>query len=200
MAQYLAHTTRLEAVNTILSTIGGSPVSTLEGTGIEDVEIAVRIVDEVTRRVATTAYNWNTDENYELTPDVSGHIQVPTGALSVDPSDRTLNCVVRRHPTTNQLSLWNKDDKTWSFENPVEVNIVWGTPFEDLPEEARDYILLSAGRTFQQRYVGSQVLDRYSQEDEFRARAKLNRTELRSRDFNLFRSNPSLANFSNRRY
>ena len=200
MASYLSHTSRLEAVNTILSTIGGSPVSTLEATGIEDVELAVRILDEVTRRVSTIAYNWNTDAAYEISPDVSGHIKLPVGALSMDPSDRTVNYVVRRNPTTSELSFWNKADKTWVFTEPVEVDIVWGLPFEDLPEEARDYIVLSAGRTFQKRYVGAQVLDRYSEEDEFRARAQLRRTELRSRDLNLFRDNPGMATYANRRY
>ena len=198
--RYLEHTTRLEAVNTILGTIGNSPVSSIEGTGIEDVEIAASLIDEVTRRVSLTSYNWNTDENYALSPNASGYIEKPAGALSVDPQSPQDNFVVRRNPATNILSLWNKDDQTWVFGDPVDVKITWGFPFEDLPEEARNFIVLSAGRMFQKRVVGAQVLDRYTAEDEARAWALLTRAELRSRDFNLFRQNRGMAYVNNRQY
>lgn len=200
MARYLAPTTRLEAVNTILATIGGAPVSSLENTGIEDVEIAVSLIEEVTRRVLTHGYNWNTDANYPLAPDASKRINMPTGALIVDPTDKTQNLVIRRHPVTDLLCFWNKDERTWDFEDAVEVNITWGFPFDDLPEEARDYIVLAAGRMFQKRFVGAMVLDRYAEEDEMKAWFKLARAELKSRDYNMFRQSSTLQAFGNRRY
>lgn len=196
----LEHTTLLEAVNTVLSTVGNSPVSSVDGTGIEDADLAHRLITETARRVCLRRYDWNTDSDYPLSPDADGYINVPLGALQVDPQDPTVKCVVRRNPDNNKLGLWNKTDHTFAFDDEVECEITWGFPFEDLPEIARDYVVLDAGRTFQKRFVGSQVLDRYSAEDVARAWAALRGSELRSRDYNLFRDNPSMARANNRSY
>lgn len=196
----LTPTTTLDAVNTILSTIGGSPVSQVEGSGIDDADIAYRLLVETTRRVCLRSYDWNTDDNYSLAPDANGHINVPATALDVDPEDGTTRAVVRTNPETGKRALWDKSGHTFQFAAAVPVRITWGFGFEELPEAARDYITISAGRTFQKRFVGSQVLDRYSAEDEMRAYAALRAGELRSRDFNLFRDNPSMARSNNRSY
>lgn len=196
----LEHTTLLEAVNTVLATVGNSPVVTVDGSGIEDSAIAYRMIVEESRRVCLGAYDWNTDDNFKLVPDANGYITIPLGALRVDPQDPTVRAVVRRNPVTDQLGLWDKANHTFKFSSDVPCEITWGFPFDDLPEHARDYIVLSAGRTFQKRYVGSQVLDRYSAEDVAHAWARVRATELRSRDYNLFRDNPSMARANNRSY
>lgn len=198
--QLLNHTTELEAVNTILATVGNSPVAAVEGTGIEDVDIAYRMLVELTRRVNLRAYNWNSDRDYPLAPDTDGYISIPQGALVVDPQDPTVNAVVRRNAANGKLGLWDKANLTFVFDATVNCKIIWGFPFQDLPEVARDYIVLSAGRTFQKRYVGSQVLDRYSAEDVAGAWALLQGTELRDRNYNLFRDNPGMARINSRSY
>lgn len=198
--QLLNHTTELEAVNTILATVGNSPVAAVEGTGIEDVDIAYRMLVELTRRVNLRAYNWNSDRDYPLAPDTDGYINIPQGALVVDPQDPTVNAVVRRNAANGKLGLWDKANLTFVFDATVNCKIIWGFPFQDLPEVARDYIVLSAGRTFQKRYVGSQVLDRYSAEDVAGAWALLQGTELRDRNYNLFRDNPGMARINSRSY
>lgn len=196
----LEHTTLLEAVNTVLSTVGNAPVSSVDGGGIEDADIALRLVTELTRRVCNRSFDWNTDSEYPLAPDAEGYINLPLGALTVDPQTPTDKLVVRRNPANDKLGLWNKSTHTFSFTEAVECEVTWGFPFEDLPETARDFIVLSAGRTFQKRFVGSQVLDRYSAEDVAEAWAELKKTELRSRDYNLFRDNPTMARSANRSY
>lgn len=196
----LEHTTLLEAVNTVLSTVGNSPVSSVDGSGIEDADLAFRLITEATRRVCLGSYDWNTDNDYPLAPDTEGYISLPSGALTVDPQTPTTKLVVRRNPANEKLGLWDKSNHTFKIEGSVPCQITWGFPFEDLPEIARDFIVLSSGRTFQKRFVGSQVLDRYSAEDVARASAALERTELRSRDYNLFRDNPSMARVNNRSY
>ena len=196
----LEHTTLLEAINTILSTVGNSPVSSVGVTGIEDADIAYRMLIEASRRVCLGSYDWNTDSNYPLAPDEDGFIALPVGALTVDASDRTAKLVTRRNPANDQLCLWDKLNHTFRFSSPVPCEIAWGFPFEDLPEVARNFIVLDSGRTFQKRFVGSQVLDNYTAEDVAQAWALLKATELRSRDYNLFRDNPSMARSINRSY
>ena len=196
----LEHTTMLEAVNTVLGTVGNSPVSSVDGEGIEDADIAFRSIVELTRRVCLRAFDWKTDSDYPLSRGGSGFINLPIGAMKVDPQSAATRCVIRRNPANEQMGLWDKSNRTFKFTAPVPCEITWAFPFEDLPEIARDFIVLSAGRTFQKRFVGSQVLDRYTAEDVAIANAELQKTELRSRDFNLFRDNPSMARANSRSY
>jgi hypothetical protein len=193
--------TELDAVNEMLMSIGQAPVNTLAVTGIQDVNIAKAELTKVSRRVQSRGWNWNTDDNYTLNPDVDGAILIPEGALKVDASDTGSNLVQRRHPTKNAMALYDRDNQTFTFTAPVAVQIIWGFAFEDMPETARTYIATSAGRKFQSRVVGSQILDRYQQEDEQVAWVLLDREERASRDTNLFRTGPaSIVGFGSRQY
>nr|WP_294850041.1 hypothetical protein [uncultured Sphingomonas sp.] len=191
--------TELDAVNEMLMSIGQAPVNTLAVSGIKDVNIAKAELTKVSRRIQSRGWNWNTDEAYELSPDIDGVIAVPTGALKLDASDNFTNIVQRRHPTKNVMALYNRDERTFEFASPVPVKIVWGFAFEDLPETARAYVATSAGRKFQSRVIGSQILDRFQAEDEATAWVLLEREERASRDTNMFRGS-SLGAFGNRMY
>ena len=57
-----ATTSKLEAVNTMLQTIGESTVTTLGGTLPYEVSAAVTILDEVTREVCMDSYVFNTEK------------------------------------------------------------------------------------------------------------------------------------------
>lgn len=189
--------TELEAVNEMLMSIGQAPVSTLAVSGIKDVNIAKAELQKVSRRVQSQGWNWNSDEAYPLSPDVDGVVLIPAGAIKVDPTDKFVNLVQRRHPTKG-LALYDRDNRTFVFEAPVDCDIVWAYEFEDLPETARCYVATAAGRKFQSRVIGSRILDAFQAEDEARAWTLLIREERASRDTNLFRKNPGLQAFSNR--
>lgn len=191
--------TELEAVNEMLMSIGQAPVSTLAVTGIKDVNVAKAELLKVSRRIQSRGWNWNTDNDYELTPDVDGHIAIPNGVLKIDAGSKQNNYVQRRHETKG-LCLYNRDDRTFVFDDGVDCEIVWGFDFEDLPETARTYVATSAGRKFQSRVIGSRVLDQFQAEDEARAYMLLEREERASRDTNMFRINTGLQGFGSRRY
>ncbi|WJY17673.1 hypothetical protein QQS45_08430 [Alteriqipengyuania flavescens] len=196
----LSFTTELEAVNSMLASIGQSPVPGLDDSGIEDANRARDTLRATTRGVLTRGYDFNTDEGYELRPDSEGLIKLPTGVLEIDPSDNSQSIVARRHPN-GALCLWNKADKTWAFDGPVACDIVWGFEFIDLPETARAYITTSAGRQFQQGSVGAQILDRFEAEDESRLFMMLEKREAKSRRANVLRDNPAVSgSVNNRRY
>lgn len=196
----LSFTTELEAVNSMLSSIGLSPVPSIEDTGIEDAARARDILRATARGVLVRGYDFNTDDGYELAPGPDGIIRVPVGALEVDASDSAVRVVVRRHPSVG-LALWNKGSMGWQFAAPVPCKIVWGFPYTDLPETARAYIATSAGRQFQQGSVGATVLDRFEAEDEERLLLLLEKREAKSRGANIFRDNAAIANtVGNRRY
>lgn len=190
--------TELEAVNEMLMSIGQSPVNTLTVSGIKDVSIAHQRLQQATRRTLTRGYTFNTDEDYELSPDVDGIVILPSNALRIESMD-TANLVMRRHPNKG-MAVYNKDERTFIFTAPVSLKIIWAFPFGDLPETARNYIATVAARRFQSKAIGSQILDRYEEEDEMKAWLLLDREERGSRKTNLFRNSSFLSSFGNRSY
>lgn len=196
----LTPTTELEAVNRMLGSIGQAPVNSLDTSGIPDVTRALRYLREALLDVQARGWSWNTDKNYELQPDPSGYIAVPTGALEVDPSDKTEPVVVRRNPVTEQLSLYHLEDQTFEFDEAVEVDIIWGFAFEDIPQAARTYVAIAASRKFQAQTVSSGPLDGFNQADEDTAWRRLDRMERRVRDTNSFRVNPEASRMLRRRF
>lgn len=200
MSTLLAPTTELEAVNRLLGSIGQGPVNTLEFSGIPDVTDALSYLRDALKDVEAVGWSWNTDRSYTLNPDPSDYIPIPTGALEVDPEDKALNVVVRRNPNTGQLSLYSQADQSFKFDAPVDVNIIWAFPFEDIPQAARTYVTIIAARRFQAQRVTSAVLERFQEADEQKAFWALHRTERRVRDANSFRGNREGARMLRRRF
>jgi hypothetical protein len=74
----LVLTTELDAVNTMLYTIGEQPVSSLAESGLADVAIAKTILTEQSRRFQAKGWDFNTDKDYALAVDINSKIPVPT--------------------------------------------------------------------------------------------------------------------------
>ena len=183
--------TELEAVNDMLVGIGQLPVNAIIPE-IVDQSIALGELNKVVREVCLYGFKFNTDEDHVLTPDVDGFIAVPTGALDIDPMDKAQDIVVRKHPTKG-FGLWDAANLTWTITAPVKVRIKWSYTFDALPEAARGYAVIAAGRKFQARVIGDPTADRFGEEDQRRAWLTLQRQQSASADTNLFRANKTLA-------
>ncbi len=196
----LAPLDELDAVNTMLESIGQAPVSSLSTVGLGDVSLARATLQRRTRSLQLLGWAFNTDEDYELIPDTQGILRVPQGVLRIDPMDRGTALRSRKHPS-GFWAIWDGGNRRWTFTERPKFRVVWGFPFEDMPETARHYVALSAARIFQKRIIGSDSLDGFNAEDEQRAWNTLQRDERATRDTNLFSRNPTLAaTVANRRY
>lgn len=183
--------TELEAVNSMLAATGQAPVNSFSGT-ISDQNIARGHLANVVREVCSHGFSFNTDENYVLTPDVDGVITIPAGAMSVNPMDPRQNLVQRLHPTHEQMCLWDKANLTWTISEPVKVRIRWSYTYDALPELARVYATVKAGRLFLADFVGDAQRERFAQEDEQRAWINLRRDQTAISDINVF-DNPRIG-------
>ena len=76
-------TTKLEAVNTLLATIGESPVNSLTS-GLVEASLAEQTLDNVSRDMQSTGWAFNTDLTFQLTPNASNEITLPANCLHVD--------------------------------------------------------------------------------------------------------------------
>lgn len=182
----MSPTSKLEAVNVMLSRIGESPVNTLTS-GLEDAELAETILNNSSREVQSKGWVFNTDIDYSLTPDATTkYINLPSNTLKVDTRDTI------RQSSTDVVErgrrLYDRATHTYEFSDPVKVDIVTQLEFEDLPETARRYIMLKAARIFQDSVLGSESLHRFQQEDEERAWIELQDYQADTGDFNIFDS------------
>ena len=81
-------TTELEAVNTILSTIGEAPLSTLTGSLPVDGTTAKNILNEISREVQSAGWHFNTQYKVDLTRDANNKIPVGTDVVRVQLNDK----------------------------------------------------------------------------------------------------------------
>lgn len=172
-------TTKLKAINTILSVIGEAPVNTLTNSNSTDVEIALSVMDEVLLELCSEEWHFNTDENYELSPDNSGIIAIPANALHVD-TERDV-----RHRTDvveRSRKLYNRKEQTYVFDSPVALAVRWLFDFEELPQQARTFVVKRAGRVFADRVQASPTIHGFAVEDEYEARARLEQCDADSAD------------------
>ncbi len=172
-------TSLLEAVNAVLATIGELPVSSILTSGFSEAVLARDTILEVSREVQSIGLHCNTDYKYTLTPDINGLIVLPPGVLKVDASYRYQDV------TQREGRLYDRDNHTFVFGKPIDVDIVWELDFEDLPETVKRYIIIRAARLFQKRVVGSDALHVLSEDDERRAFAAVMAEEVLNEDANI---------------
>ena len=164
-----ARTTVLDAVNQMLSCIGGAAVVTLD-TDNPEVYTAKAILDETTRNVLAEGWNFNTELEYPFARQTDNTILVTDNLISFTLSfykhaaDRDL--VVERQGT-----FYNKKDHTYSFTETLYCDVVWYFDFEDCPQPYKEYITARASRIYASRLVTSEEQTRLIAQDEAATRA-----------------------------
>lgn len=166
-------TTKLEAINCMLQCIGQSPLATLEGTKSSFTISALTLLDERTKSIQMKGWDFNTEENYILQPNVDGQIELAENILTVKVPTYYKN----RYVVRNQ-KIYDKYKHTFTITEPLEVTIVFGLNFEELPEMVRNYIKMDAAYKFTKRELGSQTTCIYTQEDVLEAKADMEQYEL----------------------
>ena len=148
--------TELKAVNLILRNMGETPVNSLSGTLPIEASQAYDTLIEVSEDVQSRGWFFNR-EYFRLSPDGDGFIRLPTNTLEVTASGTS-----RATPVSNRDGrLYNMTPfgSTFTFEGTMELEIIFGLSFENLPANARRYIALRAARVHQGRELAVEFLD-----------------------------------------
>lgn len=186
----LTPTTELDAINTMLSTIGEAPVNTVENSGVVDAEMAQQILQSVSREVQGRGWHFNTEKAFTLTPTYpDGEISLPETLLRIDTvyPDCGIDAVQRGK------RLYDRRNHTYVFDKAVTVDMVILLEFEEIPEVARSYITIRSARIFQNRIEGSSDHAQFTWQDETRALVTLNEAEGDTADYNILTDNYSVA-------
>ena len=181
----LTATTKLEAINTMLSAIGESPVNSLTY-GLVDAEQAETILNSVNREVQSMGWSFNTDLKRQFVPDSNKQIQIPSNILRIDMAqDKTDKIELVQRGT----KLYNRASNSFYMDDDITqvlMNAVVLLEFEDLPEAARRYITIRAARIFQDRVVSSNDLHIYQERDELMALVELKDSDNQVLDTTIF--------------
>jgi hypothetical protein len=187
----LSPTSELEAINTMLTSIGEQPVQSIVNlAGLSDASIAQQILLNVSRSVQSRGWIFNTDLDEVLTPatvgDNKGVIVLGDNVLRVDTTNRirtsTQDIIERGR------KLWDRKNNTDVFTEGTKISVdqVKLLSFKDLPEPARRFITLRSARIFHDRVVGSDSLHKFFKEDEEQAWTQLLDYEGEVADYNIF--------------
>jgi hypothetical protein len=181
----LTPTSELEAVNTMLNTIGEAPVNTLVNMTSVDALAALSVLHSVNRGVQVEGWFFNTEYDYPLVPDLDNNLPLPTNLMSVDSSE-----VSNKHDLVQRGSrAYDRKNHTYTFTDTVKCNLILLLPFEEIPEAARNYITLRASRILQDRLLGSDSLHGMNREDEYLALTSLRLIESQNADYNILTGN-----------
>jgi len=179
----VSKTSKLDAINSMLIGIGEAPVNTLNS-GLQEAEIAAIVLDTTSREVQTLGWSFNTDLRYKLSTNSSKHIVLPSNTLLVDTTK------LKRDYNTDIIErngkLYDRTKNSFEFDDEIEVDITYLFSFEELPEVARYYITLRAGRKFQENTIGSSEMTQLQFKDEQFALFNLKDFESQSADYNIF--------------
>ena len=181
--------TELEAVNVLLTTIGETPVNTLTGHLVTDVTVAQQVLNEVSREVQSEGWHFNTEQGVKLTPNSSKEIVVPPDVSRIDA--KYVDVTIRGG------KLFNLTERTFKFDNQLEVDIVYYQDFVELPDQAKRYITVRAARIYSDRMINSETIHQMTLRDEQKALITLKEFEGDVGDYSMM-DNYSVARVMNR--
>lgn len=172
----------LDAVNEVLSSIGSSPVSSLEDDNNVDVINAKRLIEGVSREIQSRGWFFNTLRKIHLDPEINRNkynVPCPNSYIRFESTGKKL---IRRNGY-----FFDNYANTSIFKDGIDMDVlIKELPFEELPEQARKYITVRASRIFQMRYLGDDGLDTHLQIEETAAYGDLIDYELSTGDYNVF--------------
>ena len=193
--------TELDAVNSILMSVGESPVNTLTVQSPE-VAIAQKTLQQVCREVLSEGWIFNTETEYPITLDTNNHCIIPNNVLQIDLNQfKHLNDFhVTRRKDSGVWKLYDQFEHRFNFENTSEgklyCDVIWMLDFEDIPQVFRDYITTRASRIAAGRMVSDRETAELIANDEQLARALAVEYDASQADYNVFndaqyRTNPA---------
>ena len=173
-------TTKLQAVNRILSNIGQSPITTLES-GNPLVNTAELVLDEINNAVQSEGWVFNVEYGYPFVPNTDGYIEVAQDVLALDSQPGSNNFTVIRNG-----KLYDKANHTFQWDGTQRLDVIWLYDFEQLPEVFRQYITIRAANVYAGRTVASKEAVQFGAKEEAYARAAVIEYDTQQGDYNIF--------------
>lgn len=180
-------TTELQAVNQMLRGIGEQSFNTLANATTVEANIAKKLLGTVNREVQTHGWDFNTEEDYTLSIDVSNNFILPANTLKMKPGSTSIGRNIATRGNGSQLMVYDKTNNTFTFTgvSELKVDLVLLIEFESIPQAARNYIAMRATRQFQDNMQGDENDYTIKKTDELMAKAMMDDDEAEAADHNI---------------
>lgn len=172
MTTQIATDTELSAVNSILGSIGQSPITSLTtGNAQANPEIAFiqNLLTETNKNVQGEGWHFNKEDHVKISPDTNGNYIIPTNYIRYDVheglSDRNKD-VVRKDG-----KLYDNVNHTFVFTGDHYFDITYLLAFEDVPPTIQRYIIARASVRAATQLVSNPDLVRLLQIEEAQTKA-----------------------------
>ena len=184
MAIQISTDTELSAVNSILGSIGQSPVTNITGDALlnPEIQFVVNLLNEVNKDVQSTGWTFNSEYRVKKSPDDNKHYVVPANAILYDISDGQIDRetnVVRRDG-----KLYDTIHQTNEFTQDFYFDIITLYAFTDVPPAIQRYIIARASMRAATQLVSNGDLVKLLQVEEQQARANALEFETEQGDHN----------------
>lgn len=183
-----SRTSFLEAVNRVLQMLGEAPVNSLNGQFGLAQQAQDSLID-VSRKIQAEGWSFNTDLARTLQRDaITNEIAVGANVSRVE-VDRYTHMdldVVQRGS-----KLYDRRGLTYQFDVDVVADVTYILEWEELPEYARQYFTIKAGRQLQEAILGDSNLAQVNIAAEVEARSLFLEEETRVSDHSMLRGNPN---------
>lgn len=195
MATQITPTTELQAINTMLSFIGESPVSAITGNIGTDVAVAINILNETSMSIQSQGWYFNRE--FDVTQNRDSNNKVPLDSNCVQAEASAPYQYLYQFTIRNGF-LYDLKNHTDVFTFNPKLDKVLVQQFEHLPEYARQYIVVKAARRFAARYIGANELVKLAGLDENEAHVSFEQADSRAMDANMLRDDYNLNYITNR--
>jgi len=182
-----ATSAELDAVNSILMSVGESPVNTLD-TQSPEVAIAQTTLRQVVREVQAEGWAFNTEYEVEFKPDDNDQVLLSDAVIQID---------INRYKHNDNYDVIRKDGKLYdrytrsnlfADEDTLYCDVIWMYAFEDMPQTFKDYVTTKASRIAVSRMVADPQLAAAMQQDEVISRSAAIEYDTRQADYNIFKN------------
>ena len=186
MTTQLNTDTELSAVNSILGSIGQSPITAINLTALQDPEVALvhNILMEVTKDVQNEGWHFNQEEHFLRSPDSNGHFLIPNNYLRFDVHDGLYDR--SRDVVKRGGKLYDKVEHTDVFTSDLYFDITYLFDFEDIPSAIQRYIIARASVRAATQVVSNQELVQLLQLEEAKTLASAKEYDCEQGDHTFF--------------
>jgi len=192
---------KLDLINSCLRGIGAREVVS-EFDTTDDVNSAVAIIDLVNQEFQQRGWWFNREDQVGFELDGGTFEFSATDPLREEVMEITEHFVCRPVKLTLRgQKVYNVTDKTFDLsdlvlaDDKIYFNYIYKIPFNDMPEQAKTYLMYKSRRMFSQDIEGDNVSYQQNTRDEDRAYQALETTEFRSRKHNAINQSPTVSTF-----
>lgn len=184
---------KTDAINLCLRYIGEAPIP--EGMTLDELDtqheavVINQIIDEASEKTQLQGWWFNT-EPWTFRPDITTQkIGIPNNVLYFKATNGDY--------ILKGTALYNRDNQTYIFTEPIEADVIWSIVFADLPTSCAYYVAYTAAKEAQMLFNGDTTIDKDLSARIQEAYIRLQREHLQYKRHNLISGSRPISRTSN---